>query len=531
MWVNRAQQVRLAGFCVTRFMTQNPVRALRLILGDQLTDTVSSLQGLDPDSDLVLMVELAAETGYVRHHPKKIVLILAAMRHFAEALRRRGVRVEYVRLEAAENTGSFSGEVARAVDRFQPEKLIVTEPGEWRVLEMMRDWQEALDVPVEVRSDDRFLCSLDAFAGWAEGRKQLRMEYFYREMRRKAGLLLDADGKPEGGAWNFDSENRKSLPKDLRPPDRLWFDPDPVTEEVIALVSDRFQDHFGDVEGFGYAVTRDQALAALDAFLGDCLPSFGDYQDAMKKDAPFLYHGLISAYLNVGLLTPLEVCQAAERAYRNGDAPLNAVEGFIRQILGWREYVRGLYWLKMPDYAGTNFFAADRDLPDFYWSGDTDMTCLAQSIEQTRNHAYAHHIQRLMVTGCFALLIGADPVQVNRWYLEVYVDAFEWVELPNTHGMALFADGGVMASKPYAASGKYIDRMSDYCAHCKYDVKQNTGPDACPFNALYWRFMENNRPLLSNNPRMGMPYRTWAKMADEKRAAILQTADAFLDRL
>ena len=512
-------------------MTDRSVRALRLVLGDQLSETVSSLQGLDPAADAVLMVEVAAETDYVRHHPQKIVLILSAMRHFAETLRGRGVRVEYVTLDAAGNTGSFSGEVARAVGRLNPERLIVTEPGEWRVLEMMRDWQEALDVPVEIRSDDRFLCSIDEFARWAEGRKQLRMEYFYREMRRKTGLLMDAGGNPEGGAWNFDSENRKSLPKGKEPPQRPRFATDPVTEEVIALVSSRFAGHFGRVGGFGYAVTRRDALSALQAFLTDGLPSFGDYQDAMKQDSPFLYHGLISAYLNIGLLLPMEVCRAAEQAYHAGSAPLNAVEGFIRQILGWREYVRGLYWLKMPDYAAANFFGATRDLPDFYWSGETEMTCLAQAIGQTRDHAYAHHIQRLMVTGCFALLIGADPVQVNRWYLEVYIDAFEWVELPNTHGMALFADGGVMASKPYAASGKYIDRMSDYCRGCRYDVKQNTGPDACPFNALYWRFMERNRALLSGNPRMGMPYRTWAKMAEDKRAAILQTADAFLDRL
>ncbi len=512
-------------------MTDASVRALRLVLGDQLTESLSSLQGLDSTVDAVLMVEVADETDYVRHHPQKIVLVLAAMRHFAASLRDRGIRVEYVTLDAPGNSGSFSGEIARAVERLKPERVIVTEPGEWRVLEMMRDWRETLDVPVEIRSDDRFLCSLGEFARWADGRKQLRMEYFYREMRRKTGLLMDVDGNPEGGAWNFDSQNRKNLPKGLRPPQRLRFPPDAVTEEVISLVSERFADHFGRVDGFGYAVTRQDALRALRAFVTDCLPSFGDYQDAMKQDSPFLYHGLVSAYLNIGLLLPLEVCRAAEQAYLAGQAPLNAVEGFVRQILGWREYVRGLYWLKMPDYAATNFLNATRDLPDFYWSGETGLNCLAQSIRQTRDHAYAHHIQRLMVTGCFALLIGADPVQVNRWYMEVYIDAFEWVELPNTHGMALFADGGIMASKPYAASGKYIDRMSDYCRNCRYDVKQNTGPDACPFNALYWRFLENNRALLSRNPRMGMPYRTWAKMAEDKRAAILQTADAFLDRL
>ena len=356
------------------------------------------------------------------------------------------------------------------------------------------------------------------------------MEFFYREMRRKTGLLMDGDA-PVGGFWNFDQENRKPLPRDARLPARRRFEPDEVTRGVMAIVGDRFEGHFGSLESFGWAVTRDEALEALDHFIAVCLPNFGDYQDAMKQGNSFLHHAIISPYLNIGLLTAREVCIRAEMAWREGKAPLNAAEGFIRQILGWREYVRGLYWLKMPDYAESNALQATRDLPGFYWSGETEMNCLRQVIGATRRHAYAHHIQRLMVTGNFALLAGLAPRQVEAWYLLVYADAFEWVELPNTHGMALFADGGVMASKPYAASGAYIDRMSDYCVSCAYDPKLKVGPKACPFNYLYWDFLMRNEERLKGNPRLAMPYRTLARMDVGRRSAIAADARRFLDAL
>lgn len=503
---------------------------LRVILGDQLTRSVAALSDIDVDHDIVLMAEVADETRYVPHHKQKIALVLSAMRHFAASLRAEGVRVDYVRLDDADNSGSFSGELARAVARHQPDRVVATEPGEWRVWEMMREWSGLLDVPVEIREDDRFFCSRGRFARWAEGRKAFRMEFFYREMRRETGLLMD-DGEPAGERWNFDAENRRSLPPGYVAPSRLRFAPDEITREVIELVERRFAAHFGELEAFGWPVTRADALKALDHFVRECLPGFGDVQDAMKSGEPFLQHALISPCLNLGLLTPQEACEAAEAAWRQGAAPLNAAEGFIRQILGWREYVRGIYWLKMPDYADSNALGAARPLPRFYWTAETAMNCVAQVVKETRRNAYAHHIQRLMVTGNFALLAGLAPAEVEEWYLSVYADAFEWVELPNTHGMALFADGGLLASKPYAASGAYIDRMSDYCSGCSYDPATKSGPGACPFNLLYWNFLMENRARLARNPRMAMPYRTLDAMTPARRDTLAREAQAFLAQM
>jgi deoxyribodipyrimidine photolyase-related protein len=505
-------------------------KEIRLVLGDQLTRSLSSLNGLDPARDVVLMVEAMEEASYVRHHQQKIAFLLSAMRHFALDLRAEGITVDYVYLDDPANTGSFTGEVQRAVERHGASAVIVTEPGEWRVWQMMEDWRETLPVPLHIRGDDRFMCSRDEFARWAAGRKQYRMEFFYREMRRKTGLLMQGDA-PEGGQWNYDPENRKSLPKGQRLPRRQRFKPDAITRAVLDLVGTRFADHFGDLEPFGWGTTRDEALEALEHFIVDCLPSFGDYQDAMKTGEDFLYHSIISPYLNCGLLTAREVCDRAEAAYRAGQAPLNAVEGFIRQILGWREFVRGLYWHEMPDYAETNHLGAKRPLPWFYWSGETQMRCLAECIRTTRQHAYAHHIQRLMVTGNFALLAGIAPREIEEWYLAVYADAYEWVELPNVHGMVMHADGGLLGSKPYAASGAYIDRMSDYCENCAYHPAVKLGPKACPFNYLYWNFLIENESKLAKNPRMAMPYRTLKGMDPARRDEITAEAQAFLGAL
>jgi deoxyribodipyrimidine photolyase-related protein len=503
---------------------------LRFVLGDQLTRTLSALQDLDPARDVVLMVEVAAEATSVRHHKQKIAFLFSAMRHFAESLRQEGVTVEYVPLDDPANTQSFGGELERAIERHAPEAVVMTEPGEWRVWQMMQDWRETLPVPLDIREDDRFLCSRAAFSQWAAGRKQYRMEFFYREMRKKTGLLMAGDA-PEGGQWNYDPENRKSLPRHHRPPPRQRFEPDAITREVLALVSARFADHFGDLEPFGWAVTRAGVLEALDHFIEECLPQFGDFQDAMKTGEDFLYHSLISPYLNAGLLTAGEVCARAEAAYRAGHAPLNAVEGFIRQIIGWREFVRGLYWHEMPGYAETNHLDAKRPLPAFYWSAETEMACLRDCIRTTRQHAYAHHIQRLMVTGNFALLAGIAPREIEAWYLAVYADAYEWVELPNVHGMVMHADGGLLGSKPYAASGAYINRMSDYCAGCAYDPVIKLGPKACPFNYLYWHFLIENAGKLARNPRMAMPYRTLSAMPEQQRETIRAEARTFLDAL
>ena len=503
---------------------------LRLILGDQLSPEISSLKDADKSRDIILLCEVFDEAVYVKHHQKKIAFLFSAMRHFAASLSDAGWNVDYVRLDQDGNSHSFSGEVARAVERHAPESVVATFASEWRVLTEMRDWENTLPCAVELRDDDRFYCSLDEFATWADGRKQLRMEYFYRELRRKTGILMSGND-PIGGQWNYDAENRGRAPDGLEVPKHTSFVPDDITNEVLNLVEDRFGDHFGKLRPFEFAVTHEQAAYVLDRFIAERLPLFGTYQDAMVEGEPFMFHAHIGLYLNCGLLSPQQAIIAAENAYHAGAAPLNATEGFIRQILGWREFVRGLYWLKMPEYAEQNALEAHRPLPAFFWTADTKMNCLKQCVSETRDHAYAHHIQRRRVLGNFALLAGLSPKEVNEWFMIVYADAYEWVELPNVSGMALYADGGVLASKPYASGGAYIERMSNYCRSCHYKVKQKNGEQACPFNYLYWDFLIRHQDRLSGNARMGMMYRTLAKMSDEKRAAILTDSQRFLSEL
>jgi len=506
------------------------IRNLILILGDQLSSEISSLRDADPKLDRIIMFEVNEEATYVRHHKKKIAFLFSAMRHFADEMRQKGWQVDYVTLDDPQNTGSFTEELERAVKRLSPSQVCVTEPSEWRVLEAMESWTVTLNLPIDIREDDRFIATHEEFRSWAAGRKQLRMEYFYRDMRRKTGLLMEGD-QPIGGKWNFDTENRKPAAADLFMPQPVRVTPDQTTQAVIKLVADRFGNHFGDLQPFWFGVTRPQAEQALDHFVEHALAKFGDFQDAMLEGEKFLHHSLLSIYINAGLLDPLVACRRVEAAYFEGKAPLNAVEGFIRQIIGWREYVRGIYWLKMPQYVEQNFFGHSRDLPDFYWTADTDMACLRDAITQTKEEAYAHHIQRLMVTGNFALLAGVDPKQVHEWYLSVYADAYEWVELPNTLGMSQFADGGILGSKPYVSSGNYIHKMSNYCGACSYSVKQKTGDGACPFNPLYWHFLHRNRDTLVKNPRMTQMYRTWDRMSEEKQADYLSSADAVLAKL
>ncbi|BDW99867.1 cryptochrome/photolyase family protein [Maricaulis maris] len=504
-------------------MMGHTVTDLVLVLGDQLSPHLPSLRQTSPGDADILMVEAISETEYVWHHRKKIALIFSAMRHFAAELEAQGRRVIYHRLDQDEPCTDFADGVARALKAGAYERLIVTEPGEWRLKQAFETWQDRFNLPVTLIEDDRFLCSHERFERWAEGRKQFRMEYFYREMRRETGLLMEGD-KPAGGQWNYDAENRKPAAGNLFMPRPFRVEPDAITRDVLDLVANRFADGFGDIEPFHFAVTAAQAEDALDHFIEHALADFGTYQDAMLKGEAFLYHSLLSAYMNIGLLDPLEVCRRVEAAWQAGDVPLNSAEGYIRQIIGWREYVRGIYWHEGPDYVRRNALGASRPLPDFYWTGKTDMACLADAIGQTRREAYAHHIQRLMVTGTFALIAGIDPHALHEWYLAVYIDAFEWVEAPNTVGMSQFADGGLLGSKPYAASGAYIDRMSDYCGDCRYKVKDKTGPDSCPFNSLYWDFLDRNAETLRGNPRLGPVYRNWDRMSDEKRQAYLDRA-------
>jgi len=498
---------------------------LIVVLGDQLSTQIAALRKGDAARDIVLMAEVQDEARYVPHHPKKIAFVLSAMRHFEQELTRSGWAVRYIKLGDPRNTGSLVGEISRARKELGIQSAIVTEPGEYRLSEAFASCPD-----LEVLPDDRFIASHDAFREWAEGRKQLRLEYFYREMRLKTQLLMSGD-QPEGGKWNYDAENRKPAKPDLFMPQPWRVEPDEITAEVLDMVEANFSGHFGTLRPFWFAVTRDDALLALEHFVQVALPRFGEYQDAMLTNEPFLYHSVLAQYLNAGLLLPMEICHRVERAYYDGYAPLNAAEGYIRQIIGWREFVRGIYWMRMPGYTRENHLDAARPLPSFYWTGKTDMACMAQAISQTRDEAYAHHIQRLMVTGNFALLAGVDPAEVHEWYLAVYADAYEWVEAPNVIGMSQFADGGLLGSKPYAASGNYINKMSDHCGNCRYDVKQKTGALACPLNSLYWDFLARNSGKLRGNPRLGHAYRTWDRMSPEKQQDYLDGAQRVLDKL
>ncbi|WP_339111878.1 cryptochrome/photolyase family protein [Thioclava sp. GXIMD2076] len=499
---------------------------LVLVLGDQLTAEGAALRAADKTRDVIVMAEVRAETDYVGHHKQKIALVFAAMRAFAEGLRADGWTVAYTRFGEAGNSGSITGEILRRAEEHGAASAVTIAPGEWRLRQALED----CPIPVVQLPDDRFLCSEAEFAEWAKGRKSLRMEYFYREMRRKTGLLMAGDD-PEGGQWNYDAENRKPAQADLFRVNAPRFAPDGTTREVLDLVAREFADNFGGLEGFNWAVDRKGAQKALAHFIAHNLADFGTYQDAMLEDDPLLYHSLLSPYLNLGLLGPLEVCQAAARAYAAGKVPLNSAEGFIRQIIGWREYVRGIYFHEGPDYTARNHLDQHRKLPWAYWGGKTEMNCLRHAVAQTRDLAYAHHIQRLMITGNFALLAGVDPAQVQEWYLAVYIDAFEWVEAPNTAGMSQFADGGVIASKPYVSSGAYIDRMSDYCGSCAYSVKKKMGEGACPFNLLYWHFLDRNREKFAGNPRMAVIYRSWDKRKPEDRETILGQAETMLNKI
>ncbi|MEO8443476.1 MAG: cryptochrome/photolyase family protein [Gammaproteobacteria bacterium] len=512
------------------------LRNLVLVLGDQLDEHSAAFDGFDPRADAVWMAEVARESEKVWVAKPRIALFLAAMRHFHGDLLKRGWQVFYRSLAAAgaEWSGlsgkdqpgeSFEAQLAWTVRKTKPAKLIVVEPGEWGVREEIVSAASAAGVPLEIRSDRHFLSSAAEFAAHAEGRKQLRMEFFYREMRRKTGVLMERS-EPVGGQWNFDHENRESFGKDgpgpLPPPRR--FKPDKTTREVLAMVSARFKQHPGELENFDWPVTTAEAQLALKDFIATRLPDFGRWEDAMWSGEPWLYHSRLSAALNLKLLDPREVLAAAEREWREKRAPIASVEGFIRQILGWREYVRGVYWQFMPGYIEGNTLGADRPLPAFYWTGETDMNCLRQALRQTLEHGYAHHIQRLMVSGLFSLLLGVRPREIHSWYLAVYVDAVEWVELPNTLGMSQYADGGMMASKPYIASGKYIQRMSNYCTGCRFDPAERAGPRACPFTTLYWDFLLRHQAELAKNPRIVMQVRNLKRLRPEQKAAIREQA-------
>jgi len=503
------------------------LRTLVIVLGDQLDLDAAAFDGFDSAQDSVWMAEVLEESTHVLSSKQRTVMFLAAMRHFALALHGAGRPLRYTQLNAPENRGTLAAQLQDDIGALRPQQLVMTSPGDWRVLQSIKAAAAAAGLPLDVREDRHFYGSVREFAAHAKGRKALRMEYFYREQRKRHGVLMQ-DGKPMGGQWNFDADNREAFgaqgPGAVPPRHRVT--PDAVTQQVIDWVNQQMANHPGALDSFAWPVTRTQALQSLASFVQQRLPLFGRYQDALWPGQPWLYHAHLSAALNLKLLNPREVVAAAEAAYHAGQAPLASVEGFIRQILGWREYVRGIYWTQMPTYADRNELGAQQDLPAWYWTGDTDMACLRDTITQTLEHGYAHHIQRLMVTGLYALLLGAQPQQVHAWYLAMYVDAVEWVELPNTLGMSQYADGGLMASKPYVATGKYIQRIGPHCKGCRYDPGERSGDTACPFTTLYWDFLMRHETRLARNPRMALQVKNVVRLSDAQKVAVQDRAAA-----
>ncbi len=505
---------------------------LALVLGDQLWMGHPALADLDAERGQVLMIEARGEGNHVWSHKARIALFLSAMRHFCNELHRAGRRWRYLTLDDAPDLYGFSERLQRVLAASGARRLVACECGDLRLRDQIEAAARAAGVALQWREDTHFLCSRERFARWAKGRKELRMEFFYREMRREHGVLMDG-AEPAGGRWNFDAENREGFPK-TGPgeiPEPAWFEPDRITREVFDAVQRHFADHPGSLEHFAWPVTREQALQVLQRFIDTRLPSFGRYQDAMWTGTPWGWHALVATSLNLHLLTPREVIDAAERAWRERDLDLASVEGFIRQVLGWREFIRGVYFHEMPGLKAANHYGHDRALPRWYWSGHTQMACMREVVGQTLQHGHAHHIQRLMVTGQFALLAEIQPQAVADWYLAAYVDAVEWVELPNVAGMALFANGGSFTSKPYVASGQYIKRMSNYCQGCRYKPEQRAGDAACPVTTLYWHFLDKHEATLARHPRTVLMAKSVGRLAPAERESVRARAAYVLSHL
>lgn len=498
-------------------------RHLVIILGDQLSTSLSAMDDFDHKRDRVWMAENDQEATHVWCHKYRLVGFFSPMRHFRERLRKQKFKVDYHELVAdrrKSRSSSFESLLTESLRQDRPERVILTRPGDYRVQSEIAKTCEAAGVELDVREDRDFFCTPERFADWANGRKSLVLENFYHVMRTEHDVMMQSSDKPAGGQWNYDQENRKKFPKsgpgDVPPHPR--FEPDAITRQVIEMVNHRFSDHPGTADRFDLPVTRDQALILLEDFIQNRLPRFGDYQDAMWAGSDFLYHSRLSHAMNLHLLSAHEVVQAATTAWASGHAPIAATEGFVRQVLGWREYVRGIYWLKMPEYATLNELQCDphQDVPSFYWDGKTEMACVADSMRLLIHTAYAHHIQRLMVLGLYCQLLGVHPDRFNRWHMAMHADAVDWVSLPNALGMSQHGDGGIMATKPYCASGNYINGMSNYCGKCRYNPKQAVGEDACPFTTLYWDFLDRHRDRFKSNHRMSMQLKNLERKSSDE---------------
>ncbi len=498
-----------------------------LILGDQLSENIATLQYINKKDDIILMAEVKAEATYVRHHKHKIILIFSAMRNFADKLQKKGYKIKYVKYDD-NNSHTIREEIEKLSNEKNINQLVITKPGEYRLLKDLEKLHKKYDV--NFLDDNRFFASLNTFNSWAKGRKELTLEYYYRKLRLDNQILMQGN-KPIGGKWNYDKENRKTIKDSNIINKPLKFEHDKITKEVIRLVEKEFKGNMGKSDNFNYGVTKEQAEIALRYFLDNNLKNYGQYQDAMMNDQSFLFHSIISCYLNIGLLCPKYCCNMAQKYYDENKAPLNSVEGFIRQILGWREFIRGIYWHYMPGYCEKNFLNHKNDLPEFYWTGKTELNCLKNALNSTINYAYSHHIQRLMITGNFALLTQIDVMQIHQWYLAVYIDAFEWVESPNTIGMSQYGDGGIVATKPYISGGAYINRMSDYCKKCYYDVKTTDKNNSCPFNYLYWNFLILHQDKFRKNHRMAIAYSNLDKMTEKKQKDIIEKSKYFINNV
>lgn len=504
------------------------MKNLAIVLWDQCSINLSSLRNINKDRDVVLLPEIWEDATYVKHHKKKLLFIYATYRNFVTELKSQGYNLMHLKLDSEKNLT-----LTEVIERYESDfsKIVITEPSEYRVEKELSELEKRIKDKLLILADDRFYCSKEEFRNWVGDNKSIRMEYFYRKMRIDHAILLNKDKTPIGGKWNYDKSNRNPIKENIEISQRPKFQESKIVKELKKLINDEFKENFGDIDEFDFPVTRKDANEWLEFFITKCLVNFGHYQDAMMVDGHYLFHSVISMLINIGLLSPKYVCKVAEEKYRAGAAPLESVEGFIRQIIGWREFVRGVYFLKMPQYKEMNFFNAKNRLPDFYWTGETKMRCLSNVVMQTKKYAYSHHIQRLMITGNFALLAGLDVEEVCDWYLIVYADAYDWVELPNTLGMALFGDGGFFASKPYAASGNYINKMSNFCKGCYYDVKTNDKENSCPYNTLYWDFMIRNEDKLRNNMRLKYVFSTLDKMTKEKKKCLTQRSEQMLKNL
>ncbi|MBV9673906.1 MAG: cryptochrome/photolyase family protein [Verrucomicrobia bacterium] len=499
------------------------------ILGDQLLARNAALLNVEKDA-AVLMIESKARGTRIRYHKKKLVLVYSAMRHFAADLREAGWKVDYHLLG---ETPNFQKAIDLHISKYRPERIVITEPNDWPMQQTLSNLK--LSVPIQFIPTNQFLVGREEFKQWAGRSARLLMEAHYRRIRKKTGYLM-RENEPEGGQWNYDYANRSTLrdwqrngkPRSEKNPRHQ---PDQATNEVMKLIEKEFEGNPGSTNGFWLPVNRAEALTWLQDFITNRLPHFGAYEDLMVSGEPVLYHSVLSPLLNLGLLSPTECVEAAIEAYRKGKAPLNSVEGFLRQIIGWREFINGIYWTRMPGYKELNYLEADLPLPSWFYTAKTEMNCLHQVLKQVIDLGYNHHIQRLMVLGNFFLLSGIRPTEVERWYLEMYVDAYDWVMAANVYGMVLFADGGYMATKPYAASSTYINKMSSYCEGCRYKPEVKTGPDACPYNYLYWNFYAKHQEKFRTNPRVRMMINTWLKKTESEKGAILRNASDFLEKL